>query len=476
MQIEKPHFFVAQRSNNMTIATIIQQQTEYFESNRTLPINFRIEQLKKLKQAIEKYEAQLLYGLAHDLKKAELEAYMTEIGLLYRHLDEMIKKLPTWSKKDRVKTPIFLQPAKSYTMRAPFGKALIISPFNYPVLLSLDPLIGSIAGGNTTLIGLSEETPYTNRVIEKLIAETFRPCYITTYVANKESNTEVLSYPFEKIFFTGSSRVGQIVQQAAIPHFSSVTLELGGKSPVLITDSAQLKRAAERIVWGKMVNAGQTCVAPDFCLIPEKYSQEFLVELQQALEKLFGQNPEQSHDFGRIINQRHYDRLKNLIEADQELVVLGGQTNPKTLYIAPTILSATCDMPLASMREELFGPILPVLTYQTQEEALNFLAKRARPLAFYLFSEDKKECERLEKELHYGGMVINDTLLHLSNDNLPFGGTGASGLGVYHGEESLRTFTYNKSILKRTTKINLPLYYPPYDLSKLKMIKWMLKI
>lgn len=446
-------------------------QKTFFKTGQTQSVTYREIQLNKLQMALKKYETQLMYGLQQDLGKSETESYLTEIGLLYRHLKQMIKKLGKWTKAKKVKTPFFLQPAKSYTIRKAYGNTLIISPFNYPVLLSLDPLIGSIAGGNTTILGLSSETPYTNRILQKMLSEIFPENYVVTYLANRETNGELLALPFNKIFFTGSEKVGKIVSQKASEYLASVTLELGGKSPAIITDKANIKQAAERIAWGKWVNAGQTCVAPDYCLVDEKIQVQFTEELIKATQKMFGQKIEESVDFGRIINQRQFNRLEGLIKKDQNFICWGGESKSESLYISPTVLSGAIAAELSSMQEEIFGPILPILSYQSIMEALNFILDRPKPLAFYPFSQKKAELDYLVETLPFGGAVMNDTLLHLSNENLPFGGIGASGQGVYHGKESYNAFTYSQSILKRSTLLHLPVYYPPYTKRKTKLLK-----
>lgn len=447
------------------------EQQTFFKTGQTQSLAYREIQLNKLQSALKKYEAQLIFGLKQDLGKSETESYLTEIGLLERHVKQMIKKLGRWSRAKKVKTPLFLQPAKSYTVRKSYGNALIISPFNYPVLLAIDPLIGSIAGGNTTILGLSSETPYTNRVLQQMLSETFPENYVDTYIADRETNDELLDLPFNKIFFTGSEKVGKVVSHKASDYLASVTLELGGKSPAIVTEKANIKQAAERIAWGKWINAGQTCVAPDYCLVDKKIQVRFTEELIKATQKMFGQEIENSADFGRIINQRQFDRLFHLLEEDQEYLFFGGETKEEKLYIHPTLLVGEMTSDLRTMQEEIFGPLLPILTYDSLDEAIEFILDRPRPLAFYPFSQNKRELDYLVETVFFGGAVTNDTLLHLSNENLPFGGIGSSGQGVYHGEESYKAFTYNQSVLKRSTLIHLPVYYPPYTKIKTKILK-----
>ena len=448
------------------IKNIIEKQRQFYATGKTKALDYRIEQLKLLKKQVRRYEEELIDGLSQDLGKHRTESFMTEIGLVYRHLDEMIKKLPRWGGKQRVKTPLFLWPARSYTIQAPYGNVLILSPFNYPVLLTLDPLIGAIAGGNTAIVGMSEHTPATNYVLKVLIEEAFSKEYLFFVTSSKETNTELLDNAFNKIFFTGSTRVGKIVLKKAAEHLTPVTLELGGKSPVIISKYADLEVAVERIIWGKFVNAGQTCVAPDYCLIDESVKDEFMQLLKKRLLTFYTDTPEDSRDYGRIINESSMSRLIKQLEYDQLFIFQGGHYNYAEKYIEPTILLAELSDDLLSMKEEIFGPILPILSYQELEEAILFIEQKGKPLAFYPFSSNKEELEMLLDRLDYGGATVNDTLLHLSNENLPFGGVGESGMGSYHGKKSLESFTYTKSILKRSTIFRFPIMFPPFTKEK----------
>ncbi|MFW8053279.1 aldehyde dehydrogenase family protein [Vagococcus fluvialis] len=448
------------------IKNIIEKQRQFYATGKTKALDYRIEQLKLLRKQVRRYEEELIDGLSQDLGKHRTESFMTEIGLVYRHLDEMIKKLPRWGGKQRVKTPLFLWPARSYTIQAPYGNVLILSPFNYPVLLTLDPLIGAIAGGNTAIVGMSEHTPATNYVLKVLIEEAFSKEYLFFVTSSKETNTELLDNAFNKIFFTGSTRVGKIVLKKAAEHLTPVTLELGGKSPVIISKYADLEVAVERIIWGKFVNAGQTCVAPDYCLIDESVKDEFMQLLKKRLLTFYTDTPEDSRDYGRIINESSMSRLIKQLEYDQLFIFQGGHYNYAEKYIEPTILLAELSDDLLSMKEEIFGPILPILSYQELEEAILFIEQKGKPLAFYPFSSNKEELEMLLDRLDYGGATVNDTLLHLSNENLPFGGVGESGMGSYHGKKSLESFTYTKSILKRSTIFRFPIMFPPFTKEK----------
>lgn len=448
------------------IREMIEKQRQFYATGVTKPLDYRIEQLKLLKKQVRRYEEELIEALGEDLGKHRTESFMTEIGLVYRHLDEMIKKLPKWGSKRRVKTPLFLWPARSCTIQAPYGNTLILAPFNYPVLLTLDPLIGAIAGGNTAIVGMSEHTKATNYVLKVLIEEAFSKEYVAFVTSSKEVNTELLDHAFDKIFFTGSTRVGKIVLKKAAEHLTPVTLELGGKSPVIVSKYADLEVAVERIIWGKFVNAGQTCVAPDYCLIDQSIKDEFMQLLRKRLISFYTENPKTATAYGRIINERSMSRLMKQLEYDQLFIYQGGHFDYQEKYIEPTILLGNLSDDLMSMEEEIFGPILPILTYESLEEAVAFIEKKPKPLAFYPFSSNKEELEMLLERLDYGGATVNDTLLHLSNEALPFGGVGDSGMGSYHGIKSLESFTYTKSILRRSTIFRFPIMFPPFTKEK----------
>lgn len=450
---------------------VIDSQRAYFKTGETRPLTFRLSQLRRLKQALKAYEQLLLDALAKDLGKHPLESYMTELGLLYHHIDDMLKYLPKWDGRQRVKTPLFLFPAKSYTVNVPYGNTLILSAFNYPLLLSLDPLIGALAGGNTALVALSEQTPHVSETLTAMISDCFPENYLAFYTGSIDMNTFVLAERFDKIFFTGSTRVGKIVLSAASQHLTPVTLELGGKSPAVVTKHADIRTAAERIAWGKCVNAGQTCVAPDYCLVDQEVQEELLSQLQEAVRRMYGEAVQSSPFFGRIVNRSALERLTAFIEADREFLVFGGTADASDSYVSPTILSAHITTELASMREEIFGPILPVLGYDELQQAIDIINDGEAPLAFYPFSEQKNEQQHLLRAVQFGGATVNDTVLHLSNNHLGFGGVGSSGMGRYHGKDSFETFTHKQSILTRGTGIRLPLMYPPYTSKKEGIIR-----
>ncbi|MGY3766031.1 aldehyde dehydrogenase family protein [Vagococcus vulneris] len=455
--------------------SIVRHQRDYFRTGQTLSLVFRKNQLIKLKRQLQNYEAELLIALKKDLHKSETEAYLSEIGILYRHLDQMIKNLKKWTSPKKVGTPFFLQPAKSEILREPYGVSLIIGPFNYPVLLVFDPLIGAIATGNTAVIGLSSSVPHTNRVIQEMLGETFEKKYVVSYISDKVSNEQILNEVFDKIFFTGSEKVGKIFAKQAAENMTPITLELGGKSPAIVTKYSDIELAAQRLVWGKFLNAGQTCVAPDYCLVDNQVKGQFLEEIRNVIVKQFGETPESSRDFGRLVSEASLKRLVKILEADQDYIWLGGQYGLADRFLEPTVIIGDSADELQCMSEELFGPILPVLGYDKLAEAVNFVRKKPQPLAFYPFSNNKKEINWLIKQISCGGITVNDTILHLANDNLPFGGIGHSGMGTYHGYDSVEAFSHKKSVLRRSQLVNLPLNFPPYTESKNKLIRLFLR-
>lgn len=450
---------------------IIEQQREFFATGKTFSLEFRLEQLKQLKKMFQENEAVFTSAMKKDLGKHPSETFITEIGLIYHSINFSLKHLPKWLKKQRKKTSLFLQPAKSYTLASPYGNVLIMSAFNYPLLLSMDPLIGAIAGGNTALVALSERTPQVNEAILKVAPQYFSKEYVAFYVSTVENNTAVLKEKFHKIFFTGSPKVGKIVLKAGSEHLTPVTLELGGKSPALVTANGKISLAAEKIAWGKFLNAGQTCVAPDYCLVDKKIAPEFLAELNTQIKKMYGATIKENPDYPRIVQGPSFDHLCQLIEQDKKYLYAGGEGVKKENYLSPTLLSAPLNSSLASMEEEIFGPILPVLTYDTLKEAVAFIKAHPAPLAFYPFSKDKEEVTELLEKISFGGATVNDTILHLANIHLPFGGVGNSGMGHYHGEYSFKTFTHEKAVLDRKTWVNLPIMEAPYTRKKDNLIR-----
>ncbi|HDE0454090.1 TPA: aldehyde dehydrogenase [Staphylococcus aureus] len=441
----------------------------FFNTQQTKDISFRKEQLKKLSKAIKSYESDILEALYTDLGKNKVEAYATEIGITLKSIKNARKELKNWTKTKNVDTPLYLFPTKSYIKKEPYGTVLIIAPFNYPFQLVFEPLIGAIAAGNTAIIKPSELTPNVARVIKRLINETFDANYIEVIEGGIEETQTLIHLPFDYVFFTGSENVGKIVYQAASENLVPVTLEMGGKSPVIVDETANIKVASERICFGKFTNAGQTCVAPDYILVHESVKDDLITALSKTLREFYGQNIQQSPDYGRIVNLKHYHRLTSLLNSAQMNIVFGGHSDEDERYIEPTLLDhVTSD--LAIMQEEIFGPILSILTYQSLDEAIAFIHQRPKPLSLYLFSEDENATQRVINELSFGGGAINDTLMHLANPKLPFGGVGASGMGRYHGKYSFDTFTHEKSYIFKSTRLESGVHLPPYK-GKFKYIK-----
>ncbi len=441
----------------------------FFNTQQTKDISFRKEQLKKLSKAIKSYESDILEALYTDLGKNKVEAYATEIGITLKSIKNARKELKNWTKTKNVDTPLYLFPTKSYIKKEPYGTVLIIAPFNYPFQLVFEPLIGAIAAGNTAIIKPSELTPNVARVIKRLINETFDANYIEVIEGGIEETQTLIHLPFDYVFFTGSENVGKIVYQAASENLVPVTLEMGGKSPVIVDETANIKVASERICFGKFTNAGQTCVAPDYILVHKSVKDDLITALSKTLREFYGQNIQQSPDYGRIVNLKHYHRLTSLLNSEQMNIVFGGHSDEDERYIEPTLLDhVTSDS--AIMQEEIFGPILPILTYQSLDEAIAFIHQRPKPLSLYLFSEDENATQRVINELSFGGGAINDTLMHLANPKLPFGGVGASGMGRYHGKYSFDTFTHEKSYIFKSTRLESGVHLPPYK-GKFKYIK-----
>ncbi|AVL77833.1 MULTISPECIES: aldehyde dehydrogenase [Staphylococcus] len=442
---------------------------QYFNTHETKSLKFRKKQLKQLSKSIKSYENDLLEAFQKDLGKNKVEAYATEIGFTLKNIKSARKELKNWSKTKQVNTPLFMFPTKSYIMKEPYGTVLIIGPFNYPFQLLIEPLIGAIAAGNTIILKPSEFTPNVSDVIQQIISDAFDPEYINIIQGNADTTQSLLHLPFDYIFFTGSEQVGRIVYSAASKNLTPVTLELGGKSPAIIDESANIKVASERICFGKFTNAGQTCVAPDYLLVNRKVKDELISALKKTITEFYGTNIQDSPDFGRIVNKKHYHRLNELLNIHHPEITFGGQTDIDENFIAPTILDGTT-FDSKIMENEIFGPILPIIAYDDFDEAIDLIRTKPKPLSLYLFSEDENSSERILNELSFGGGAINDTLMHLANPNLPFGGVGASGIGKYHGKYSFDTFSHDKSYIFKSTRLESSLLFPPYK-GKFKYIK-----
>ena len=456
-------------SKIMNYADILQQQKTFFNSHATKDLDFRKAQLQKLKKVVKSNEKLLYDAIYQDFGKSEFETFGTEISFIYKDIDYYLKNLKSFAKPKNVLTNIVNQMGSSKIVFEPLGNCLVIGAWNYPYQLTLTPVIAAIAAGNTCMIKPSELPENTMKAMAKLINENFDAQFLHVVEGGVEETTAILKLRFDKIFFTGSPRVGKIIYKAAAEHLTPVTLELGGKSPAFVTEKADLNIAARRIVWGKFINAGQTCVAPDYLYVAENIKEKFLKVLIEEIKK---RNYTDNVDhYCKIINERNFDRLEKMI--DREKVVFGGETNREKRYISPTVLDhVTWDD--AVMQEEIFGPILPILTYKNLETAIQTVVEGEKPLSAYLFSNDTKEQELFTEKLSFGGGCINDTLMHLSNDRLPFGGVGNSGIGHYHGKFGFIAFSHQKAILKKSNYLEPELKYPPYSDAKLNILKKLL--
>ena len=450
------------------LADVLRQQKEYFESGATRSYAFRVEQLERLRRAIKKYEPRIMEAGFQDLRKNQAETFLTEIGFLYNEIRDTKRHLKDWMRDEKVATPLLLMPARSRIISEPLGQVLIISPWNYPFQLLMSPVISAIAAGNTLVLKPSEVAPQMARVIADLVRETFEERYVACFCGGVAVSQGLLEFAWDHIFFTGSTAVGKVVAAAAAKHLSPVTLELGGKSPAIVDESADIKIAARRIAWGKFINAGQTCIAPDYVLVAESRREELVAALAEVVREFYGDHPQHSTEFGRIINERHFDRLQRLLDSGRAAV--GGDCDRRDLYIAPTVLvEVSLEAPV--MQEEIFGPILPVLSYQRTEDACKMIRRLPRPLALYLFSEDDANIATLTRDLSFGGGAVNDTVMHFLNAEMPFGGVGLSGLGSCHGKFGFDRFSHKKSLLLNTSKIDLPARYPPFSNWKNKLMR-----
>jgi aldehyde dehydrogenase (NAD+) len=446
---------------------------QYFLSGATRNYEFRRAQLQKLRRTIEHNEAAIMQALYNDLRKSAEEAYSTEIGFIYAELTHTLKHLKSWVQPQGVSTPLLLFPSSSKVVREALGVTLIIAPWNYPFHLLIAPLIGAIAGGNCAVLKPSEFTVHTSRVIQKLIADNFDPQYITVVEGDGAEVVPRLmnEHRFDHVFFTGSIPIGREIAKLAAGKLVPVTLELGGKSPCVVDKDVNIKVAAQRITWGKFTNVGQTCVAPDYLLVHESRKAELVDSMQQSIRSFFGNDPQQSGDYGRIVNQKRFDKLESFLHEGN--VIAGGQHDKNDLYIAPTVMdNVPKEAPI--MQEEIFGPILPVYTYREHDEALSMIRNHSNPLALYVFTDNKKIEDLYVDNVAFGGGCINNTLMHLANAELPFGGVGNSGIGAYHGKFSFDTFTRAKAIVKTATWIDPSAKYPPYK-GKMKFLRWFLK-
>lgn len=445
---------------NQEIQCLLEKQREYYRSGATIPVKFRIEQLKKLYEAVKKYQNEINDALTSDLGKSHFEGFMCESGLVLTEISYMIKHTKKFAKRKTVATPLAQFCSHSYKQPVPYGNTLIMSPWNYPFLLSLDPLANAIAAGNTAIVKPSAYSPATGKIVEKIVAECFAPEYVAVVMGGRAENTALLDQKFDFVFFTGSQAVGKEVLRRTAEHLTPAVLELGGKSPCIVDASANIKLAAKRIVFGKYLNCGQTCVAPDYVLCERSVKDDFLKAACAEIKKQYGEAPLENEYYGKIVNEKHFARLCGLI--DNEKAVIGGSTNPDTCQIAPTVMdNVTYDD--AVMGEEIFGPIMPILAFDDFDAVVDELKRKDKPLALYLFTSNKKHIKRVTTELSYGGGCINDVVIHLATSEMGFGGVGESGMGSYHGKDGFDAFSHYKSIVDKKTWIDLPMRYQPYD-------------
>lgn len=456
------------------INIVFNNQKEFFYTNKTKNIDYRINTLKKLKSIIKENEDKILDALNKDLNKSKFEAYATEIGMVYEEINLHIKKLKSWSKVEKVSTPISYFPGKSYIYKEPYGVSLIIGPFNYPFQLIILPLIGAISAGNCAIIKPSENTPNTGLLIQDLINKNFDKGYINVVnpLGSKETVSYLLDLKFDYIFFTGSVNVGKIVMEKASKNLIPVTLELGGKSPCIVDKDCNLKLAAKRIVWGKFLNAGQTCVAPDYILVHKDIKENLINELKKEIKIQYGENIINNKDYPKVVNKSSFNRLKSYLNDGD--IIFGGNYNENNLFFEPTLLSNIKENS-SIMTDEIFGPLLPILEYSSLENAIKIILKNEKPLALYYFSENKKSIESIINSISSGGVTINDTIIHVASSNLPFGGVGTSGIGKYHGKDSYLAFSNRKAVIKRSTLIEFPFRFPPYTEKKLNILRKFMK-
>ena len=465
---------MAETTNNseVNIPELKARQNAFFEAGGTNDVGQRIDKLKQLKQLVASSEKRIAEALRRDFQKPEFETYITETSFILSELKFFIKNLKDWTKPERVKSSLLNFPSKDYIYPTPYGVCLVLAPWNYPFQLTLSPAIGAIAAGNTVVLKPSEFTPHTSAVIKEIFEKLFPEEWVSVVEGGVETSEELLKQKWDYVFFTGSVPVGRIVAKAIAGNLTPSTLELGGKSPCIVHSSAKIELAAKRIAWGKFINAGQTCIAPDYILVDTSIKPGFVEALKNEISTLYGKDPKASPDLSRIINQKHFERLKDLMQ-DQKCL-FGGHTDDEANYISPTLLDEP-DLDSKVMQDEIFGPLLPIISYTSEDEIEKIIRHYPRPLSLYIFTEEEAFSEKIIQKYHFGGGVVNDVLVHIANKNLPFGGVGDSGYGGYHGKFSFDTFTHKKSISKRATWLDIPLRYPPYR-GKLDAAKKFLKL
>lgn len=456
----------------MEYKEMLAKQKTFFNSGITCSVQWRKSRLKALYAAIVNYQEKLFDALKSDLNKSPTEAFSTEIGLVLEEISFALKHISKWSKPKSVPSALLNFPSRSKIYREPYGVVLILSPWNYPIQLALMPLVGAIAAGNCAVIKPSEESPASSKLLAEIIKSCFEPEFVNVVLGDKTASESLLKEKFDYIFFTGSPTVGKIVMKAAAENLVPVTLELGGKSPCIVDETVDIQVSARRIVWGKCINAGQTCVAPDYLLVHKSVKEKLLAAMEKEICAFYTDSPENNSDYPRIINKRHFLRLCEYFNDGK--IICGARANQQTLQIAPTILDdVNIEAPV--MQEEIFGPVLPVITFEKIDDVIKFVSDRPRPLALYFFSSDKKLQRRILKTLSFGGGCINDTILHLASPYMPFGGVGNSGMGSYHGKSSFETFSHKKSVLHKGFFADLRFRYPPYSGVVLKLLRKIMK-
>lgn len=452
---------------NINIHENIEQQRLFFNTRITFDIQYRIVALKTFKATIQKYESEIFESLYQDLHKSDFESYMTEVSIVLNEIDYYIKNLKKWAKPKQKKSPLLIFPSKSYILKEPYGVVLIISPWNYPFHLILNPLIAAIGAGNVAVLKTSPYAPQTAKIIDTIISECFSNKYVSVYHGNRDVNQSLLTEKFDYIFFTGSPDLGKIVMKAASEHLTPITLELGGKSPCIIDKDADLKIAAKRIVFGKTINCGQTCIAPDYLMVHHDIKDSLIREMRTAIEQMFGKDPLLSKDYPRIVSDKAMNKLLGYLNEGD--IILGGHYQQQEHYLEPTIIT---NIPHNAniLKDEIFGPIFPLIEFSKLDEVINYINSHEKPLALYYFSQNKKSVKKILKETSSGGVCINETLLHIINPRIPFGGVGYSGMGHYHGKFGFETLTHSKAVIKSLAHIDIPIKYPPF-FGKLKRFK-----
>ena len=454
------------------IKDLVTRQRSYFQSGATLPVSARLAALRRLYDAISSHEKEIRRALQKDLGKSGFESYMCETGMVLEEISYMLKHTRKFAREQRVHTPLAQFCSRSYKKPSPYGVTLIMSPWNYPFMLTLSPLADALAAGNTAVVKPSAYSPYTSEVLLSILTECFDPKYVAVVTGGRAENTCLLREHFDYIFFTGSQAVGKEVMRSAAEHLTPVTLELGGKSPCIVDQTADIRLAARRIVFGKYLNCGQTCVAPDYVYCHRSVKDQLIKEVQKQIRRQYGKQPLHSSDYGKIINEKHFDRILGLI--DEKKVVHGGGSDRSTLRIEPTVMD-NVTFSDAVMQEEIFGPVMPILVFDSLDEVIRRINSMPHPLALYIFTSDKKAARKVTARCGFGGGCINDTIIHLATSEMVFGGFGESGMGAYHGKTGFDTFTHYKSIVDKKTWIDLPMRYQPYRKGDEKLVRFFLK-